>query len=280
VHTHSSRTTTFGGGIGDGLNDRCDMILVSGNLLDQHFYSYVLNSQTNFGNDGEHFDLAVNTDFNNSVPDSVADALYYASNHLPVYLDFTVNAGATPVELKNFQASVLGNDVLLSWTTVSEANNYGFAIERKAVNGRWEEIGFQTGKGTTNALNFYSFIDKAVKAGHYLYQLKQIDFDGQIKFSPAIEVVVGTAKNYLLAQNYPNPFNASTKIQFQVPEKTQVKLTLYDMLGKKIAVLTDNVFDAGTHEILVDASELNSGLYFYKLETINFNIMKKLMILK
>ncbi len=72
---------------------------------------------------------------------------------------------------------------------------------------------------------------------------------------------------FSLAQNYPNPFNASTNIQFKVPVEAHVRLAVYDALGRRISVLTDQVFPAGTHELNWDANAFASGVYFYRLES-------------
>lgn len=84
-HTQSTRVEQLGdGGAGGGLDDRFDMVLCSQSFLDSIGLYLLSQSYTIYGNDGEHFDMAVNEGANLSVPDSVADALYYASDHLPV----------------------------------------------------------------------------------------------------------------------------------------------------------------------------------------------------
>ena len=84
IHTQSPRTVAFGGGSTGGLDDRFDMILFSDDLSD----NYLSQSYTAFGNDGNHFNQSVNNGVNYAVPDSVADALYYSSDHIPVLCDF------------------------------------------------------------------------------------------------------------------------------------------------------------------------------------------------
>lgn len=87
--------------------------------------------------------------------------------------------------------------------------------------------------------------------------------------------------DYLLGQNYPNPFNPSTRINFSVPVSSLVTLKVYDALGKEVAVLVDEYVSAGnyTTEFYASAS-LNSGVYFYTLNSGNFRDTKKLMLLK
>jgi len=84
-HTQSTRVEQLGdGGAGGGLDDRFDLVLCSQSFLDSIGLYLSSQSYTTYGNDGDHFNLAVNEGVNQSVPDSVADALYYASDHLPV----------------------------------------------------------------------------------------------------------------------------------------------------------------------------------------------------
>jgi hypothetical protein len=87
-------------------------------------------------------------------------------------------------------------------------------------------------------------------------------------------------KHFELLQNFPNPFNPSTKIKFALPEKVKVTLSLYSILGEKIEELIDSDLDAGYHEIEFNASNLSSGIYFYKIETSNYSVVKKMILLK
>jgi endonuclease/exonuclease/phosphatase family metal-dependent hydrolase len=88
VHSQSTRENQFGGGVGGGLDDRFDFIFSSYEINNGSGIEYIDSSLTYFGNDGNHFNLSINYGYNSMVPDSVADALYYASDHLPVFADF------------------------------------------------------------------------------------------------------------------------------------------------------------------------------------------------
>ncbi len=87
-------------------------------------------------------------------------------------------------------------------------------------------------------------------------------------------------KQFELMQNYPNPFNPSTTIEFSLPKRTNVKLTVYNILGKKIAELADGNYDAGSYSIIFNAKDLPSGVYFYQLKTDNFYKVKKMQLIK
>jgi len=88
------------------------------------------------------------------------------------------------------------------------------------------------------------------------------------------------ANQYSLSQNYPNPFNPSTRILFTIPEAGNVKLTLYDALGRLMKTLLNEHKSRGMYEFELDASDLSSGVYFYKLEAPNYSNSKKMLLIK
>jgi len=98
----------------------------------------------------------------------------------------------------------------------------------------------------------------------------------------AIDVSRGTLpKTFELSQNYPNPFNPSTVIRYEVSVMSKVTLKVYDILGREIAVLVNEEKTAGTYEAIFNASNLSSGVYFYRLQTDNgFAETKKMVLLK
>ena len=87
-------------------------------------------------------------------------------------------------------------------------------------------------------------------------------------------------REYILTQNYPNPFNPATRISFSLPNGSFVKLSVYNILGQQIEVLVNGFRNAGTYELIWDASNLPSGVYIYRLETGSNVISKKMMLLK
>jgi|WetSurMetagenome_2_1015567.scaffolds.fasta_scaffold18966_3 photosystem II stability/assembly factor-like uncharacterized protein len=94
--------------------------------------------------------------------------------------------------------------------------------------------------------------------------------------------------NYILSQNYPNPFNPVTKIKYEIPSVTlrqvqsdiSVKLKVYDILGREIATLVNEEKPAGEYEVEFNASNLPSGIYFYRLTTGNHSETKKMVLIK
>ncbi len=87
-------------------------------------------------------------------------------------------------------------------------------------------------------------------------------------------------ERFELEQNFPNPFNPETRIAFTLHRAGQVKLSVYDLLGRQVAVLTNGIMNSGRHEITFNGADLASGVYFYKLESGNMTSMKRMVLLK
>lgn len=89
-----------------------------------------------------------------------------------------------------------------------------------------------------------------------------------------------TAESFSLKQNYPNPFNPETRIDFTLDTKSEVNLTIYNMLGQEVATLVDEVKAAGNHKVTWSASDVASGVYFYRLTAGDLTLTKKMVLLK
>ncbi len=85
---------------------------------------------------------------------------------------------------------------------------------------------------------------------------------------------------YILLQNYPNPFNPTTTIIYRIPELSFVTLKVYDVLGNEIKTLVNEEKTAGNYEIDFGGKELPSGVYFYKLNSNNFSMTKKMILIR
>jgi hypothetical protein len=195
------------------------------------------------------------------------------------------NSGIIPVELTLFTASVTGNDVKLLWETATELNNSGFSVERKTSKSEFAEVGFVPGFGTTTERKSYSFVDKGLNSGNYTYRLKQIDFDGSYEYYGKIEIEVFTPSEFNLEQNYPNPFNPSTRITFSLAVDSKVSLKIFNVLGQEVATLIDQDLYAGSHDFNFNATGLNSGVYYYRIEAagvsgVEYTEVKKMILAK
>ena len=192
-----------------------------------------------------------------------------------------LNVGELPVELSSFTARIVNNMVNLKWQTATEVNNYGFNIERKPETGDWTNLGFVKGHGNSNSPKNYSFKDNSsLSSSKYYYRLKQIDNDGVYEYSKIIEVSISKPNTFALAQNYPNPFNPNTVISYTLPSESYVTLNVYNILGSQVASLVYEEQTKGEYKVTFDASNLSSGIYFYKLSAGNFIQLRKMILLK
>jgi len=185
-----------------------------------------------------------------------------------------------PVELTSFTAVANEDDVILNWSTATELNNFGFEVQRSVAGNEFATVGFVNGHGTTTEAKDYRFVDANLTAGNYTYRLKQVDFNGTFAYSDEVNAEVTSPAQFELAQNYPNPFNPSTTIRFALSESGNIKLTVYNLVGEQVAVLIDGFKEKGVHTINFNASELNSGVYVYKIETNGFVQSRKMIFLK
>ncbi len=96
----------------------------------------------------------------------------------------------------------------------------------------------------------------------------------------AVREEPGTPFRYRLGDNYPNPFNPVTRIPYEAGESARLRIVVYDVLGRELAVLTDEYHPQGSYEAVFDATGLSSGIYFYSLETETKRITKKLVLLR
>jgi hypothetical protein len=207
--------------------------------------------------------------------------LFGATASDEMYVDnFIIVDEILPVELTSFTSMITPAGIQLNWTTATEINNRGFEIERKADEGDFTLIGFVAGNGTTTETQEYTFTDNISAPGNYIYRLKQLDFDGRFEYSSEIEVEFAGMLSFALSSNYPNPFNPSTKINYSIAEAGFVKLSVYNLLGQEVAVLVNDVKNAGSYEVSFDASNLSSGTYIYKLASGSKVEVKKMILTK
>jgi hypothetical protein len=204
--------------------------------------------------------------------------------------DYVISDLQLDVELLSFTAAHEPSQqdagrVALRWSTATESNNDHFDMERM-VSGEWNRLGQIPGAGSAAETREYEFFDRDIEWGTtYRYRLVAVDVSGNRIVQGETEAVVNatdpeTVSEYKLHGNYPNPFNPATTIAFDLKNAGFTKLTVYDVLGREIAILVNGALPSGRHRIEFRADGLTSGLYFYRLETTGFSAMRKMMLLK
>jgi hypothetical protein len=213
------------------------------------------------------------------------------TNTVPADSLNNLDTSPLPVQLASFSAAAIsGNAVKISWSTISETQNYGFEVQRSAS----RTAGFASlpgsfiaGHGTTVERHDYAYTDATAGTAKYYYRLKQIDMDATVHYNEPIEPA-GTSDVkeqvpavFALLQNYPNPFNPSTEIKFSVETAGRTVLRVYNILGAEVATLFDGMAEPGQYyRLKLDGSRMASGIYFYRLESERKSDLKKMVLLK
>lgn len=224
------------------------------------------------------WDASTNTEYNTLVELIYGDFVFSKNNSLMIAEMHTTDV--IPVELCSFTATARNQQVWLTWTTASETNNYGFAVERYGWQDDWVDLGFVPGHGTTNTLQHYSFIDENPSDGHNTYRLRQMDADGSCTYSALLTIMINRPSIFNLLQNYPNPVNSKTKIGYTLAEQAEITLSLFDIKGNFIRIVARGSHQRGAYEETVDLSALPTGVYIYRLENQKQTAVKKLILAK
>jgi hypothetical protein len=228
-------------------------------------------------------DDGVTVNFNSNFADITAITITRNGGGSTFFLiDDVVMDSHLPVELTSFAAVVINNTIKLKWKTVTEVNNYGFDVEcvSSSPGIKWEKIGFVQGSGNSNSIKEYSFIDSKISKSIVRYRLKQIDFDGNYKYSNEVEIKMNGSARFSLEQNYPNPFNPATTISFEVDQNSFISLTVFNIIGETVKVLINEYLEKGVYSYNFDAGNLPTGTYIYSLKSGNNTITKKMNLIK
>jgi len=210
----------------------------------------------------------------------------------------TSNENSLPVTLSSFEVAETddnSNQVLITWRTETEQSNFGFRLEKRFLglpgedqperltsnDSTWSKVGFVEGQGTKKTPTDYSYVDQNIsRAGKYEYRIVQMDFDGNSETFGPVNLTFDVPDKFNLSNNYPNPFNPTTTIPFSVPETGNVTLKVYNVLGREVATLVDEVRQPGTYQVTFDASQLSSGIYIARLTGDGVSMTQKLTLIK
>jgi probable HAF family extracellular repeat protein len=224
------------------------------------------------------------------------------------YYSFARGVSGDGSTVTGFETGSAGIYLAFKWTQSSgfEFNIAGNFSQGNAVSGDGSIIVGDNGGGafrlsTTGGLDELNLVySNLLTTGSELYSVWDISSDGQILVGSGRNGITGQDEGYLLSlsgstfvdgsqtisgsfalnQNYPNPFNPSTSIKYSVGSGQFVQLKVYDVLGKEIATLVNEEKAAGSYKVNFNASQLSSGIYFYKLQAGSFVETKKMTLLR
>jgi hypothetical protein len=183
---------------------------------------------------------------------------------------------------------VFDHGYTLNWSS-------GYGIHNSFEIGEWNTILIDVIFSPGNLFNFIEFelgsrtsLSQTIQFEYLIDNLRLIYADSSVLidgFGDGItSVTLPTSgkkvDQYFLNQNYPNPFNSNTIINFTIPEEDYVELAVYDINGKIVKTMVKQNLAAGDYSFLLDASDIATGIYFYRLRTKNFHSIKKLILLK
>jgi len=179
------------------------------------------------------------------------------------------NGSAIPVELTSFTAVQDGGSVRLEWETQSETNNAGFAVERRiGSTSSFRELGFVSGEGTSSRTISYHYVDSQIpdEVTQVRYRLRQVDKDGSSWYSEVISLSLGRSRGLRLRSVAPNPARNQITVHFDVPEQGSVRLEIFDVQGRRVAMPINRSMEGGAHEQVIDVQGLAAGRYFLRLQ--------------
>jgi type IX secretion system substrate protein len=204
---------------------------------------------------------------------------------------------ALPITLSEFSAQYEDAKVVLAWTTESEVQNLGYVVKRAIrysdddvspydVVGSYQTDENLLGAGTTTEQNSYVYYDTDVKPGvNYSYILVDVDYNGNTVEHDPVSILIPenllyANEDFELGSNYPNPFNPSFTIPFELKKTMDVSINMYDITGKQVMTIVDGSFTARQYQYRVNASDLNSGIYFVRTVIGNEVFTQKMTLLK
>lgn len=207
-----------------------------------------------------------------------------------------LNAGADaslPVGLVSFSARAEGRSVILNWVTESETDNLGFILERSSDGSDWKTIASHEthtalkGQGTTSSRTEYAYTDQNVIPGNeYSYRLSDVSTAGAVQKYASLKIEVSSlpAETEMDAA-YPNPFNPSTYIAYRLAEDWEVRITVYDMMGRSVRTLHDGRQSAGSYQVYWNGTDqadrrVSSGMYLIRMQAGEILKVQKVMLMK
>lgn len=199
------------------------------------------------------------------------------------YLAFNKDRNVLGVQWSNLTATSKFADVFFAHRTLN--GNWSAPInltESPNINNTQHHLApmmAQTGNNFT-AFSMYGY-GAGATGPYYDSTTATVVYMGAVPFTVVgIEDEISLNYSFDLAQNYPNPFNPTTSISYTVPERTNVTLKVFDVLGREVANLVNGVQEAGSYSLNFDASKLSSGIYLYSISTGKYSATKKMMLMK
>ncbi len=185
-------------------------------------------------------------------------------------------SGKLPVEMAAFSGVTDGSAVTLTWSTAGETNNAGFRLQHRAPeDSSFSRVAFVEGGGTTQDAQTYRHTLDDLAPGSHTFRLRQVDVDGTGHTGPETTVSVGMQAPYSVSPVAPNPVRDRGTVSVTVQETQEVRAAIYNVIGQQVALLHDGSMPARDPTTLNVGSNLQSGVYFLRVEGEAFTTTKK-----
>jgi len=187
------------------------------------------------------------------------------------------NNPVLPVELVSFRATAVETGNLLEWETASERDNDFFSIQRSSDTHNWEAIAKVTGRGNSDQIVAYEFLDNQPLPGRVFYRLKQVDFDGGFEYSYIISVITGELPQLVVRKVYPVPTADNLFVSFISNNEYPVNFEIVDISGRQLqkGSLANHY---GSQIVELNTTDLPNGSYWMILsnqqKTVSVKIVK------
>jgi len=174
------------------------------------------------------------------------------------------SGGPLPVEFYSINARQEGAAIAIQWSTASEINNQYFDIEKSIDGGKnWGKISTINTDGNSTVLKKYNVFDLRPAKGLNYYRIKQVDINGQFKYSDIVYVKVAVERTSVSIIN--NPVNSVINIDFLSKTNERVLVSLYDITGKLVASDRWTIPDGSSRETLIKATNIQKGMYILNI---------------
>ena len=248
-------------------------------------YNEVFSKWSNPNNqkeNGNTINFAINL---NSINGGTASITIYKNNP----------QSAPPSKPQNIKVTSNGTHPVVSWDANTEPDLAGYRIYRSVDGGSFLSLSYVNKYAT-------SYVDESAKFSKPIWQVKMVykikakDTQGKYSVYSNSDYIYAEENNiwkkavkkaeeksittYSVSQNFPNPLNPTTTISYQIPKAGNVQIKVYDVLGKEVALLVNEQKEPGRYTVQFDASNLPSGLYFYRMQSGNFTDVRKMLLMK
>ncbi|MEO8712900.1 MAG: choice-of-anchor J domain-containing protein [Parafilimonas sp.] len=203
----------------------------------------------------------------------VTEAGSNANNSNYIGIDEFSYENVLPVTLLNFNGTIQDNKALLTWSTANELNNKGFDIELSHDNKNFSSIGFVAGHGTAPGISQYNFTDNKLLSGSNYYRLKQVDVDGNFKYSSVIKLDLLKFDWKIFG----NAAGNNSWIQLQTEADNYVAIQIISANGQVIQTINKGNLSAGTYNIPLNLQNNSHGIYIVRLSVDKHIYSKKLI---